>query len=123
MRQHELKVQQERLEKEEALLSELETQLDALSGVLAAHSIDSLSGTLSSLSGQLEALKLIVNDTLEASSNAFALDDGELPKSDSLAMDIDTDLPVDSSVMARLLEIEMKSCSAIGALSDIKALL
>lgn len=71
----------------------------------------------------METLKGIVKDTLEASSNAFALEDGELPKSDTMAMDIDTDLPVDSSVMSRLLELEMKSCSAIGTLSDIKALL
>jgi len=101
-------MQQERLGYEEEVLSKLEDQLEALNGVLRAHSIDSLSGTLANLNGQLDSLKSIVSDTLEASANAFALDDGELPRTDFM-MDIDpSDLPVDTNVMSRLLELEMK---------------
>lgn len=107
------------------MLSKLETQIEALNGVLTAHSVETLAGTIKSLTGQIEALKSIVNDTLDASSNAFALDEGELPHSDAKMMDLvdPSDLPMDSSVMSRLLELEMKSCGGIGTLSDIKALL
>lgn len=123
IKNHQLKVQQKKLASEEALLSKLETQFDALAQVLSAHSVDSLSGTIATLNGQIESMKSIVADTLEASSNAFALDDGELPKSD-FAMDMDpVDLPMDANVMTRLLDLEMKSCAAIGSLADIKALL
>lgn len=122
-----LAAQQARLAGEEETLSKLEAQFDALSGVLAAHSIDSLAGTLKLIGGQMESLKAIVADTLEASSNAFAFDDGELPRGPAeceTAMEIDAgEFPLDTSVMARLLDIEAKSCLAIGTLADIQALL
>ncbi len=124
---YELKHHQQRLSDEEADLSKIEAQLQSLNQVLSSHSIDCLSGTLTSLNSQIDALKLIVNDTLDASSNAFAFDDGEIPKDShdySMAVDIDpSEFPMDSNVMSRLLELEMKSCVAIGKLSDIKSLL
>lgn len=123
IKNRQLKTHQAKLSSEEAMLSKLENQFEALSQVLGAHSVDSLSGTIATLNGQIESMKSIVADTLEASSNAFALYDGELPKSD-YAMDIDpVELPMDANVMSRLLDLEMKSCAAIGSLNDIKALL
>ena len=75
-------------------------------------------------------MKSIVQDTIDASCNAFAFDEdedlsalhpGSLTCPEASMMDCE--FPMDANMMSKLLEFELKSCAAIGTLSDIKSLL